>query len=250
MNSKRIQFIGILAAALLLGWATRGLEQSASEDFGQSSDTEKLEALTQARLSQGMSLALLGGYRPIVANMVWIAMDGAWMRRDFDTTLSHIKLATSIDPRHEFFWLNGARIIANDMPTWRYSYEEMDRLHTTIEGRMIKDEFAEEALELLEKGSSRLPENPLILAEMGVIEWRKKDNLQRAGDLFLKAWGMPDAPYYVGRIYAEVLERQGRREEALAFLREMVIDLPENELEAMVPVVRERIRRLERALGK
>src|SRR5688572_11159098 len=72
-----------------------------------------------AAAGQGVTLALLGGFRALVADVVWIRMYVLWERRDLPGTQSLIQLASAIDPRPVYFWVNGARILANDLAAWR-----------------------------------------------------------------------------------------------------------------------------------
>ena len=64
-------------------------------------------------------LALLGGFRALVADGTWIRMYDVWEERDLPVVDTLIRLVTAIDPRPLYFWLNGARIMAYDMPDWR-----------------------------------------------------------------------------------------------------------------------------------
>ena len=117
MSSNR-SIIPICAGlALLIGWAVAPLDQSIAERLGQNSEVETLRNL-DSQFGQGLSVAILGGYRSVAANLVWLAMNQNWEQRDLVGTLGKLAFATSIDPRPELFWLNGSRIIANDMPTW------------------------------------------------------------------------------------------------------------------------------------
>src|SRR5688500_8414140 len=74
---------------------------------------------SMAAAGQGVTLALLGGFRALVADALWVRMYVLWERRDLPGTQSLIRLVTAIDPRPVYFWLNGARIIANDFAVWR-----------------------------------------------------------------------------------------------------------------------------------
>ncbi len=199
-------------------------------------------------VGQGLSLAVLGGYRSAVANLVWLDMNSSWERRDLDATLARIRLATTIDPRPEIFWLNGSRVIANDMPAWGNT--EQTRLNPVYKGseQEIKERFALRALEFLNKGREQQPENPALLIETAMIVWRKLGDLESAADLFLEATRLPRAPYYSHRIYAELLLKLGRKQDALEFLERHYADLPEDDLQAMKPVVAQRIVELRESL--
>src|SRR5688500_3946230 len=74
---------------------------------------------SMAAAGQGVTLALLGGFRALVADALWIRMYVLWERRDLPGTQTLIQLVTAIDPRPVYFWKNGARIVANDLAAWR-----------------------------------------------------------------------------------------------------------------------------------
>src|SRR5688572_5858927 len=74
---------------------------------------------SMAAAGQGVTLALLGGFRALVADALWIRMYVVWERRDLPGTQSLIQLVTAVDPRPTYFWINGARILANDLAVWR-----------------------------------------------------------------------------------------------------------------------------------
>src|SRR5688572_5286003 len=74
---------------------------------------------SMAAAGQGVTLALLGGFRALVADAVWIRLYVLWERHDLPGTQSLIHLVTAIDPRPIYFWINGARIMAHDFTAWR-----------------------------------------------------------------------------------------------------------------------------------
>jgi len=251
VKSRLPQNLLFVGAALLLGWLALPLVRSINQDLGRGGGAaSSLENVGESSLGQGMSFAILGGYRQIVANLVWITMNEPWREKDFDDTYSHIRLATSINPEHLMFWLDGSRIVANDMPVWEVGLDHIEALTTTVWGRAIQERYAREALRLLLDGRAALPQSPYLLLEMGVIHWRKLGDLEGAAPYFERAAALPDAPYYAARVYAELLVRLGREREALQYLRELLPALPSDEPEAMRAVVLDRIRRLEARLGE
>ncbi len=201
-------------------------------------------------LGQGISLAVLGGYRSLVANLIWMSMNGVWEKRDYDATFARIRLSTSVDPRPELFWLNGARIIYNDMPAWQAGDHLAGRLNTTRQGKEIQKRYAQEALAFLDSSLSIHLHSPNIHIERAVIHWRKLDDLEKAAELFLHASKLPDAPYYAARVYAELLVGLGKKREALGFLEELYLTLPDNDILARKNVVELKIRNLRKELDK
>ncbi len=249
MNSNHSIIPLCVALALLLGGALSPLDRSIAERLGQRSEMESLRNI-DAHFGQGLSVAILGGYRSVAANLVWLSMNRNWERRDIAGTLGKIALATSIDPRPELFWLNGARIIANDMPTWVVGLEQSDLLVETAEGRVVAGQFADRALALLEGSRPHHGENPNIYVEEAMILWRKAEDFERAADRFERALDTDDPPYHVFRVYAELLVKLGRKREALRLLESHFETLPDGSIEAMKGVVADRIRNLKEELGE
>ena len=73
----------------------------------------------ESGLGQGMTLGLLGGFRALVADLLWLEVNHQWEQYDLPATQTLIRTTTAIDPEPLVFWINGARMIAYDMPVWR-----------------------------------------------------------------------------------------------------------------------------------
>ena len=76
------------------------------------------------------------------------------------------------------FWLNGARILANDMPTWVAGLDNAEQLEITDEGRTIARQYAERALAFLEESREYQSDNPRMHIERGMIYWKKLDDVE------------------------------------------------------------------------
>jgi len=243
MKSRGVEFFVILGVFIGLGLVTKPIAKKASDHGTVGGEMAALDA-SVGQLGQGVSLAIMGGYRSLVANMVWLSLNSDWEEKDFAATAAKIRLATAIDPRPKSFWLNGARIMANDMPAWIVGELEAEKLFETEEGAVHRRRFARLALDYLDAARKSHPEAPEILIEKATIQWRKLDDLEAAAALFSEVVQLAAAPYFADRIYAELLERLGRREEALRHLESIVDDLPYGDPQAMKPVVEYRIRKL------
>ena len=62
---------------------------------------------------------MLGGLRAAGADLAWLRACELAEKHDLAATDSMLHLVTTVDPRPLYFWLNGARIMAYDMPGWR-----------------------------------------------------------------------------------------------------------------------------------
>ena len=248
MSSNR-SIIPICAGlALLIGWAVAPLDRSIAERLGQNTEVETLRNL-DSQFGQGLSVAILGGYRSVAANLVWLSMNQNWEQRDLAGTFGKLVFVTSIDPRPELFWLNGSRIIANDMPTWVIGIDNTDLHIESAEVRAISSQYANRALGFLEGSRVYHEQNPLIYIEEAMILWRKANDLEGAVGRFEQAIRAESPPFYAYRMYGELLVKLDRKEKALKLLETHYETLPEESIEAMKPVVADRIRNLRRELG-
>lgn len=201
-----------------------------------------------AAAGQGLSLALLGGFRALVADVAWIRMYALWERRDLPGTETLLHLVTTIDPRPIPFWLNGARIVAYDFPVWRIEAAGGFDAVPEEAQRRLSQEQARAALRLLEAGMGFHPGGTELWVEKANIELNRLGDAAAAAESYRRAWELPRAPYYVARLRAEVLRRAGRKGEALAWLVQLHPRLPAGDPGAAADVVLERIRDLEREL--
>ncbi len=205
----------------------------------------------EAAAGEGVMVGLLGGFRAVTADFLWVKTNALWEDRDIPGTQTMIRLVTTVDSRPMMFWINGARMIAYDMPVWRTDEVGGDAAIPATIRKRFEVEQAEAGLNLLRRGLSYHPDAPLILIEMGNIRQRRLGHLEGGAELYRRAALQPDAPYYAGRIYGEMLKQLGRDRDAYAWLVDLHRRLPANDPSgmAMPEVVLGRIRELEARLG-
>ena len=235
--------LGLFAAGLLL----RPVEGPAWEEVRAKQPALRLESLKDA-LGQGVTVGLLGGFRAIVADLFWIRTNSVWENNDIPGTQTSIKLVTAIDPRPLYFWLNGSRMIAYDMPNWRIDKAGgYDAVPEAVK-RRFDEEQSSVAIKYLEGALGFHPEHPLLILEIGNVHLNRLKDVETAARFYLRASQQPDAPHYAARIYAELLRRLNRNAEAYDFLKKLYPTLAKDDMMAQAPVVLERIRELEAEL--
>jgi hypothetical protein len=164
----------------------------------------------EGALGQGVTVGLLGGFRALLADLLWIRAHVSWEKRDLPPTQTLLKVVTAVDPRPLYFWLNGSRIIGYDMPNWRIVAEGGYDAVPAARQRAIDAEQARVALEMLETARRFHPGRAALDIEIANVHLnRLKDNVTAAG-YYRMAAGRADTPYYAARIYAELLRREGR----------------------------------------
>jgi hypothetical protein len=187
----------------------------------------------------GGTLAVLGGLRAAVAGGFWLRTNLAWEGRDAAATTRLLHLTVAADERPLYFWLNGARMLAYDLPEWRSAGAPL-ALRQRVAG-----EQAGIALDFLAAGRRAHAGTTELTIEMANIRLRALGDREGAARLFRQAAEQPGAPYYAARVHAELLRELGRPAEALAWLKQILPTLPADEPAARREVVLARIKGLE-----
>lgn len=224
-----------LPAVVLLAavCALRPLEQQLTVPVPWSS--HQIKALA----GSGGVFAVLGGMRAAVAGGFWLRTNLAWERRDAAATITLLNLTVAADERPLYFWLNGARMIAYDLPQWR-----SEGVPLALRQR-VAGEQARAALNFLAQGLQTHGAAAEFYIEMANIRLRTLGDREGAARLFRQAAEQPGAPYYAARIHAELLRELGRPAEALAWLERILPGLPADDPAARREVVLDRIKGLE-----
>jgi len=195
------------------------------------------------------TFGVLGGFRTLAADLVWLRANVDWERRDAPATENLLRLATAIDPRALYFWINGARIMAYDMPAWRIAAAGgYDRV-PAWQRAGIASEQAQRALGFLDQATAQHRASAALWIERANIELNCLHDVAAAAESYRRAAEQPGAPYYAARLHAELLRRLGRKAEALAWLVRLHPRLPRGDEAAAADVVLARIRTLERELA-
>lgn len=243
LKALAVVFLGLMAAGL----ATRHtIEDRLWGIMREEEPALQLEAL-EAAMGQGITLGLLGGFRALVANGLWLSANAAWMDSDRTRTQTYIGLTTTVDPRPLFFWINGSRIIGYDIPHWRIEARGgEEQVPQTVQDQFVTEQ-AQDGIRLLTRGLDFHPNDPLLLIEIANLHDRRLKDLKTATEFYRIASEQPRAPAYAARVYAEFLRRQGRQKEAYEFYKELLPTLPKD-INHMPWVVYDRIRDLEEEL--
>ena len=238
----------VLIGLFVAGVATRPLEDATWAQVRAGQPALRLDSLKDA-LGQGVTVGLLGGFRAIVADFFWLRTNALWETNDLPGTQTSIKVVTAIDPRPLYFWLNGSRMIAYDMPNWRITRAGgYDAVPTSIQ-RRFDEEQSRVAIAYLIGAYGYHPHNALVTIEIANIHLNRLKDLKTASTYYLEASKTPGAPYYAARIYAELLRRLDRKPEAYDFLKTLYRTLPKDDLMALAVVVLDRIHELEEELA-
>lgn len=236
----------ILLILCLLGLLTRPIEAPTWE-IVKAGQPEMNLAGIEGALGQGLVVGVLGGFRAIMADFLWIRTNTIWERRDRVKLDAMVRLVTTLDPRPEFFWINASRMIAYDVPHWRIREEGGYNAVPEARQQAINLDQSTQAFDLIDEALEFHPDRAKLYLEKGQIYLNRLKDDANAATWFLKASQQSDAPYFAARIYAELLRKQGKNQEAYAFLKELHTTLPDIPL-AQKGIILERIRELEKTL--
>lgn len=201
-------------------------------------------------LSGSSLAAVLGGFRAVAADLAWVRTHAAWEREDTAGTLAGCRRAVALDPRPLYFWINGARMLAHDVPAWRIRAGG-ERMPVAERARIAQEQVTL-ALQHLENARRHHPERAAVLLEMGHLHLYGRGDLAAAADAYGRAADRPDAPLYAARMQATLLARLGRPAEAYARLKahhRALCAAPEGADRNLVAGVEARLAELERELG-
>ena len=236
----------VLLTLVVLGVVTRPIEAPAWQIVKARQPEMNLQAIEGA-LGQGLIVGVLGGFRAVMADFLWIRTNTIWERRDRVKLDAMVRLVTTLDPRPEFFWINGSRMIAYDVPNWRIKEEGG---YTDVPERRQEEldrDQAEQAFAMLERALEFHPNSAKFYLEVAQIYLNRLKDSENAAKWFLLASQQPDAPYFAARIYGELLRRGGKAAEAYDFLKQLHAELPDDPY-AQKPIILDRIRELEEEL--
>lgn len=200
-------------------------------------------------LGEGFALALFGGLRSVLADFMWIQAHIHWMERDAPKAESSVRIVVILRPQSLYYWINGARMIALDMPDWILRDFGPRHQIPEVVDRRVREAQARMGIEFLEEGFRHHPNHPRLLIEQAKFHRIGRRDTEAAAELFGEAARQPGAPYYAGRIHAFLLEEMGRLDEAREFLIWYHGQLPPDDPRAQVDDVEEWIANLEEALG-
>lgn len=242
MFSRTVRFrlpVGFLPlfALLAVGWAIQPLQNRLA--------APRLQPTQAVQFSGNGLMGVLGGMRSVVAGGLWLRTYQAWERRDAAGMTALLKLTVAADERPPYFWLNGARMLAYDVPVWACVPGDPESVR-----RRAMTDGAATACAFLAEGRRVHPDSPGFLVEMANIQLRAGGDREKAAALFRQAAELPGAPYYAARIHGELLRELRQPREALAWLRQILPGLPADDPAACREVVEQRIKALEAELGQ
>lgn len=172
----------------------------------------------EGALGQGVVLGLLGGFRAIVADFVWLEAHSAWEEHDPARVEGLLDMTTSVDPRPLFFWQNKVRMLALDMPMWELRRRGGFQGMPEAARREMFTFYAHRGLAAADEGLQFHPDEPELIEYKAMIYNTRLSDKAKAAEFYRKAAAIPGSRVYFARAAAALLDEVGRTQEAYDYL--------------------------------
>ena len=161
----------------VLGGVVPGVQDRQSAGAGPEAEDGREEDFVPRERPASLGRAL-GGFRPLAGDLSWLRVYEAWLAREPEAVRKRIRQTVTLCPEESFFWREGARILAYDLPVWRAGRALGSGGERSY--RRWKGEGAREAVALLARGRLHRPEDPVLPGEIGRLYWQRLGNPERA----------------------------------------------------------------------
>jgi hypothetical protein len=238
----------IVPAWLMMPLANRIHSETVQLKYGTTQVTREV----RERIGQGMAIALLAGFRGVVADFLWIQNNDYWMKKEWLRLYTGIEVVTTLQPLSTLFW---------DIGAWHMAWNvgcavSVDPANRTIaEGIKREREWWDKARDFLQRGIKNTPNCPDLYFSMGLLYLEKYKDPCKAQEYFHKTVSAKGAPINmnvrmdaVRRLEARAMENCGDIMGAYRCWRQMWC-VDHDQVEQLWSVVEREIRRLEDLLN-
>jgi len=194
------------------------------------------------RIGQSAFIAVLGGFRSVVADLLFIDGQAAWERTDWTHLLLRLRQVTELQPHMLMFW-----DVAGWHMAWNASIAAANDQSKPPAGRQrLSREYIELGRDFLKRGVANNSDKPQLYEALArLYRDRLHDHLQ-AAENFYKASQLPGCASYDERFSAyELSYCEGRERDAYTRLRALY-DRGQKE---RLPTLIARLKRLENVLN-
>ena len=208
-----------LALLLLIIAAVAPLKLKMEENIGANrvSSNDLRHAIDlRERIGQSAFIAILGGFRSVIADFLFIDGHFAWERVDWSHLLMRLRHVTMLQPHMTMFWDVAAWHMA-----WNASTAAMnDSSQPLLARKRLQREYIEIGRDFLERGVANNPQNPQLYEALARLDRDKLHDHAGAAENFMKASRLPGCAAYDERFSAyELSYCEGHEREAYDRLR-------------------------------
>jgi hypothetical protein len=210
---KALFFIALFVGAFVP--AKLHLEHAAAPQPA-SAETLRSALDPRERIGQTAVLGVLGGFRAIVADFLFIDAHFAWERTDWAHLLMRVRQVTMLQPHVLMFW---------DIAAWHMAWNAgtaalNDETKPLAARQRLQREYIEIGRDFLERGVGNNPTQPQLYEALARLYRDKLQDHARAAENFDKASRLPGCASYDERFAAyEISYCAGREREAYEKLR-------------------------------
>lgn len=210
----QVLLIVLVISPLKLIWETR-LDRLASES-GLFSAGFNMDM--RGKLTQDAAIAVLGGFRGVVTDFVWLAAHNDWEKREWFRMKPKLDTVVLLQPHFLDYWDIGAWHMA-----WNISYDVSVNPQEPREAFRLREQrhWIDEGEKFLKTAIASNPDSWLLYFKLGWLLDQKKQDYIQAAEYFKKAAEFPDAPLYVRRQIGHALTKAGLKKEALEHWRKI-----------------------------
>ncbi len=193
------------------------------------------------RIGQTALVGILGGFRAVVADLLFIDGFFAWERTDWSHLLMRLRQVTMLQPHMLMFW---------DVAAWHMAWNASTAaLNDTTKSPALRQraqyEYFELGRDFLERGIASNPQRPELYEALARLYRDKYQDHARAAENFAAAARLPESAAYDERFAAyELASCPGREREAYDRLHALYL---RGERERL-PTLLRRLRALEQQL--
>jgi len=227
---RKLVAIGLLALfGLALTPFEAGLAQAQRDAFFRGA---KLDLNLRESIGQMGFIAALGGFRSLIAAILWIEAHTAWENTEWGRMAGLFDTVTTLQPRSLLYWDMAAWHMA-----WNASVAALEDKNQPSEALRIRAQrqYFDLGRGFLERGIRNNPDRPQLYEQLGIMLRDKFDDHCGAAAAFAKAATFPDARPYLRRFaFYEMAKCAGREREAYEGLKKLYLSGEKERLPSLI----------------
>ena len=178
------------------GFVRLPMEQRYTAELQRQGLLEKpMQLSMRDQLGQTFFIAVLGGFRSVVASLVELQTITPWQYSNWGVVDELYSVCTTLQPREEHYWEQRAwHLACNARDSYRY-----DSTLSEANRRMLGQQYVEKGLAVLRDGLTRRPESWKLwdrLAEYSANTWNERPDFAAAAQSYQKAWELSGRRFY------------------------------------------------------
>lgn len=212
-----VRWKSLLLALMVIvtgGAARLPFEQGYTKALQEEKLLEKpLDLSMRDQLGQTFFIAVLGGFRSVVASLVELQTITPWQYSNWGVVDELYSVCTTLQPREEHYWEQRAwHLACNARDSYRY-----DSTLTGANRNRMGQAYVEKGLHVLREGLARNPESWKLwdrLADYSANPWNLQPDFTVAADCYQKAWELSGRRFYYRLGILKLARVPGREREA------------------------------------